>query len=66
MPEAPTATRVSVTMAHDSLAASGRSPVPTHDSLERARWYRSSGASQRGGEYLPNELADNTTSKFLK
>jgi hypothetical protein len=53
-------------MAHDSLAASGRSPVPTDDSLERARWYRSSGAAQRCGEYLSNELADNTTSKFLK
>jgi hypothetical protein len=36
------------------------------DSLERAQWYRSSGASQRCSEYLPIELADNTTSKFLK
>ena len=36
------------------------------DSLEPARWYRSSGASQRGGEYLLIEPADNTTSRFLK
>ena len=34
--------------------------------LECVRWYRSSGASQRGSEYLSNELAANTTSKFLK
>lgn len=53
-------------MAHDSLAASGRSPVPTDDSLEPHRWYRSNGASQRGGEYRSIELADNTTSRFLK
>jgi hypothetical protein len=36
------------------------------DSQESARWYGSREASQRGGEYLSNELADNTTSKFLK
>jgi hypothetical protein len=36
------------------------------DSLECVRWYRLSGAAQRGGEYRSNELADNTTSKFLK
>ena len=36
------------------------------DSLECARWYGSSEASQRCGDYLSNELADNTTSKFLK
>jgi len=53
-------------MAHDWLAASGRSLVPTDDSLKPARWYRSSGATQRSGEYLPDELADNTTSRFLK
>jgi hypothetical protein len=34
--------------------------------LERHRWYRSSGASQRSGDYLLIELADNTTSRFLK
>lgn len=36
------------------------------DGLECVRWYRSSGASQRFGEYLQIELADNTTSKFLR
>lgn len=50
----------------------GRRPQPVDadadatDSLERARWYRSIGATQRCGEYLSNELADNTTSRFLK
>jgi hypothetical protein len=44
-------------------------PNPALDapsSRERVRWYRSSGAAQRCDEYLSNELADNTTSKFLK
>ncbi|MFZ1491668.1 MAG: hypothetical protein WAS51_17145 [Ilumatobacteraceae bacterium] len=36
------------------------------DGLECVRWYRSSGAFQRCDEYLSNELADNTTSRFLK
>jgi len=50
----------------------GRRPHPAgvdadaSDSLECVRWYRSSGAAQRDDEYLSNELADNTTSKFLK
>jgi len=47
-------------------AAASRRAADAPDGLECVRWYRSSGASQRGGEYLPNELADNTTSKFLK
>jgi hypothetical protein len=44
-------------------------PTPNLDAsgdLERPRWYRSSGVTQRCSEYLSNELADNTTSKFLK
>jgi hypothetical protein len=50
----------------------GRQPQPAgadadaSDWLEPHRWYRSSGASQRCGEYLRIGLADNTTSKFLK
>nr|AGC71299.1 hypothetical protein [uncultured bacterium A1Q1_fos_515] len=36
------------------------------DGMECVRWYRSSGASQHCGEYLLNELAGNTTSRFLK
>ena len=40
--------------------------VGATNSLECVRWYRSSGASQRCGEYLSKILADNTTSKFLK
>lgn len=53
-------------MVSESLTTSWRFLVATYNRLECVRWYRSSGASQRGGEYLPNELADNTTSRFLK
>ncbi len=50
------------TLTRDSPAACG----DASDGLEDARCYRSSGASQRCGEYLSIELADNTTSKFLR
>jgi hypothetical protein len=53
-------------MANDSLVTTGRFLVASDNGLKCVRWYRSSGASQRCGEYLSNELADNTTSKFLK
>lgn len=41
-------------------------PIGHGRGLDRVRWYRSSGATQRGGENLQIELADNTTSKFLR
>jgi hypothetical protein len=47
-------------MASDSLATSGRFLMATNNRLERVRWYRASGVSQRCGEHLSNELADNT------
>lgn len=51
---------------HQPQAADADADADAPDGLERLRWYRSRGASQRCGEYLSNELADNTTSKFLK
>lgn len=56
----------------EPLRERSRQPQPADadadapDGLECARWYRSSGATQRSGDDLPNELADNTTSRFLK
>lgn len=53
-------------MDSDSLATSKRFLVAADNGLKCVRWYGSSGASQRSRQYLSNELADNTTSKFLK
>lgn len=49
---------------HQPQPAEAAADAP--DSREKARWYRSGRATQRGGENLQIELADNTTSKFLR